>query len=449
MFLASVAYCEEKKSQSELMLQASSEAADKYELFVDGKLLLYKSGWSSKQAINHLLNFSKKYPDKKVKARYDGEYILTEGTGYELYWKGKRVGHEPDWKLSQSERNLRWNIEHHPDIEVVGLYGGRLLATPSHMVLLPAWKRHTASLDQKYQIQEFRLFYTFKGKHALPLDKRKDADNNKIPDYIEDIGLQLVSAKYIYTNVLKLRHPFEGNRYKGRVKYFDVSVAATPLGKPERPGAALAGSGVVNYYRESDPLEGVNVLTIDLSNKSLAHLLNPAHELFHEFQYGYTMFKNKWFLEGMARYSESLFNQIVPPTMPLPRNSTDRDKLFEMGYDGCRFWQTILQAVDQTGTFQIPPEIANARYKTSGKSIIQDNQFAGAVYIKSFLEELDKMDDMVSDIRNLDPNDWPDSVQHSPENNPYVWKAVLEACRKISGNNNTLRSFVQQFREGN
>lgn len=59
--------------------------------------------------------------------------------GYELFWDGKKVGHEPFWTVEAAISNLVWNMEQHPTKEVIGLYNGVELnpGEPSGDYLIP------------------------------------------------------------------------------------------------------------------------------------------------------------------------------------------------------------------------------------------------------------------------------------------------------------------------
>ena len=90
---------------------------------------------------------------------------------------------------------------------------------------LPEWKKKRVALKECCVEGEFRVFYTLEGESALSPSQRADADQNGVPDKIQNIARQLVVARQLYVEVFKLRHPFEGPRYKNRVKFFDVHVA--------------------------------------------------------------------------------------------------------------------------------------------------------------------------------------------------------------------------------
>ena len=200
------------------------------------------------------------------------------------------------------------------------------------------------ALDRRFVCEEFRIYYTLEGDQALPAADRQDHDRDGVPDKIQSLALQLVTARRCYVEVLGLRHPFESPRYRGRVKFIDVNV--WDLGGNKN---GMAGDAIVNYHRPSDPPEGVEVLTIDLSTKLSPRNLSPAHELFHVFQNGYTLFKAPWYYEGTARWSEDLLRAGAGEAGPLPATRAELEDLFKLSYDASRFWQALARATDPGG----------------------------------------------------------------------------------------------------
>ncbi len=98
-----------------------------YELFFDGQLVGHEPAWSSRKAIENLIGNISLYPDKKIEGKYCDKEITTSGIGYELYFDGERVGQEPNWDYNQAIGNLQGNRENHPDMEVEGVFNGRIL----------------------------------------------------------------------------------------------------------------------------------------------------------------------------------------------------------------------------------------------------------------------------------------------------------------------------------
>lgn len=98
-----------------------------YQLFFDGVRVGHEPDWTSRQGIENLLWNKATYPEKKVEGTYGSKNILIEGDGYELYYNGERVGHEPGWDYEQALNNLEGNAQNYPHTEVVGVYDGKLM----------------------------------------------------------------------------------------------------------------------------------------------------------------------------------------------------------------------------------------------------------------------------------------------------------------------------------
>jgi len=279
------------------------------------------------------------------------------------------------------------------------------------------------ALDRRLVREEFRIHYALAGADALPAADQMDSDGDGVPDKIQNIAQQLVIARRAFVEVLGLRHPFESPRYAGRVKAIDVNVW-TLEGKN-----GSASDAIVNFHRPNDPPEGVEVVTIDLAAKLPARNLSPAHELFHVFQNGYTQFKNAWYYEGTARWSEDLLRAGAGPLGKLPGSTDEVEGLFKQSYDASRFWQALAQAANPNGTLRVPQDLREARYLGSEKPVMEDDVFRGGSLLKALLEALDCADDVVSKQSGLDPLNWPEARQRAPENNPALWQAVGEAAK--------------------
>lgn len=308
---------------------------------------------------------------------------------------------------------------------------------------LPEWKKRRSALDRKLTVDEFRIYYTLNGDDALP--DAADQNENSIPDRVENIALQLTTARDIYTEVLKLRHPLKGPRYQDKAKFIDVHIGSLPFEPGGAKNNGSAGDGVVNYYRPSDPESGIDVLTIDISKTLSTENVTPAHELFHLFQYGYTMFKAGWFLEGTARLSEFLVREGSGNPKGVPRSKADLAKLFTMKYEAEGFWSTLAFASDSRGQMKIPLELRRVSYIGHREPIVRDVQFRGVLFVKQLLEALDEADDLVSTELNLEPHSWKEAQQRSPDNNPYIWSAVIDVSRKYSRRSADIRTMVRNL----
>ena len=294
---------------------------------------------------------------------------------------------------------------------------------------LPRWKKRRAALNQVYQVDEFRIYYTLTGGDRLPTPQ--DINRNGVPDRIENIALQLVAAREIYTQTFQLRHPLDSPRYRDRVQFIDVHVGVLPFELGGARNRGYAGDGIVNYYRPSDPVAGVEVLTIDIANTLPVGNLTPAHELFHLFQYGYTLFKTGWFLEGTARWIESALGAGAGIPGELPRSQAELRELFRLRYRAVGFWIAFAQRFNHQDTLAIPPGLESLTYVGTEQRVIKDRQFYGASIIRPLLEELDAMDDRVSREFQRDSLHWSETDQRSADNSPYIWTAILQLIDRL------------------
>lgn len=298
-----------------------------------------------------------------------------------------------------------------------------VLVSGSHAaeITWPEWQKSRVALDRCLVREEFRIYYATGGPDAIDAAGQVDADLDGVPDKIQNIALQLIAARRMYAGVMGLRHPFQSPRYRGRVRYFDVHVRTLP-------NRGTAGDAIVNYHRPTDPSGGVEVLSIDIDKGIDTRNLTPAHELFHEFQNGYTMFKNAWYTEGMARWSEHAFRAGVGRAKPLPRTSGEVVELFGLDYAGDGFWNALAQAADPEGALVVPRPLLDMRYIGDAKPIVEDALLHGVEVIRLVLEEFDRADDIASREAKLDLLDWPEARQRSAENNRYLWDALTAVC---------------------
>ncbi len=292
-----------------------------------------------------------------------------------------------------------------------------------------AWEARRAALDKFIARDGFRVFYTLSGADALPQDKRADVDSNGIPDVAQDALLQVIVADQLYRDVLGLRSPLAGPRYS-QIKHIDIHLLGRTIeNDPQLKG--MSYDGIIDFKRPLDRVAPVKSLGIDLAVANIpARNLTAAHELFHAYQNGYTMYKNRWFTEGTARWIESAFHAGSGSEGTIPKSTRERDSLFATTYEASGFWRALARRADAAGTIRIPPDLLGVRYVAGGNPIIEDTQFYGANWIRFILEEMDAQDDVTSAREGLDPFAWEESRQKSSQNDIVIWEAIKSACRK-------------------
>lgn len=276
-----------------------------------------------------------------------------------------------------------------------------------------------AALDRCHTAGEFRILYALsESADSLPQEARKDGNANDVPDLIEDIALQLVTARAIYADVMGLRHPFQSPRYGGKPGRINVYVM-------DLKGKNGCAYDEMSFSRRPDGGEEGHALIMDISRRIRGDNLTPAHELFHLFQYGYTMFKNGWYTEGTARWSEEAFRGETYKAGVVPSGREQVEALFKETYGAIGFWKRVCRDVDPGGA-EVPGSVRAARYPGSGGAIVTAERVRGAAFIRAMLEGLDALDDGVSRENGWEPHRWREEDQVNPVNNERIWSAVMK-----------------------
>lgn len=283
----------------------------------------------------------------------------------------------------------------------------------SSFTLEANWKSDRESLDQVLIKGKFRVFYTLQGKHGISIRNREDSNLDGIPDYIEELISRLIISDYIFKEIFKFRSPLDSPRYKDKAKFIDIHILASK-------NKGSAGDAIIYFNYQHFPYLSQPVITMRLSNALNINNMTPTHELFHLYQNGYTMFKNRWYTEGMARWSEHLFKEGVGDRKRLPSNLAELDELLNKTYGSKTFWHQLAYLFDKNeGSFELPAA-ANKQVRLLFLSIVKDSSIYGYSFIRRFLEELDFIDDFASYDYEVENYKWKEALQKSSLNNRYI-----------------------------
>lgn len=267
------------------------------------------------------------------------------------------------------------------------------------------WEDRRSKLDEAAVYDRFRIFYSLSGKDALPRKRQIDSNNNKVPDFIESVGSRLIDADSFFRQEVGLRPPLKSKRYIGHAHYIDVNVLDFSNNK-NGPKNGVAYDGTPLFNRSLSGQASLNVITIDLSGSVRLKSQSIEHELFHLYQNGYTYFKNRWYTEGTARWSELVMIGRIGNGEELPKTTIQKEELFNKSYAANKFWNRLIAKVDQ---------------KTLGKK-----------FIRLLLEQLDYADDSAAKDRGMVNKNWKESEQRSNKNNLYIWNAAIESAKRIN-----------------
>ncbi len=279
-----------------------------------------------------------------------------------------------------------------------------------------------AALAECHVAGSFRIHYGTEGPHAVdPTDR----NGNKVPDQIEDCAVQVHAARLLFINTLGFPDPLKSPRYEG-VTWIDIHL----LNRDTLGTNGLAYDEIQRFGHRDGPADTRSLCFDMATSVQPAKNLTPAHEYFHLIQNGATFFKNRWFTEGTARWSERALGEggvgkglrgSWPPKAAVLGN------LDGMAYEAAaQFWEPLVLAHDQNGRIpgdRVPAELKTMRY-SDGNPVLKDLELNGWELVRDILLALGEADDLVAAERGL--TKWPEDEQKSPLNTPRI-RCVVES----------------------
>jgi hypothetical protein len=284
-----------------------------------------------------------------------------------------------------------------------------------------------ACAQQVYQMDNVRIHYFLDGQHAVDTE---DKNHNGIPDQVEDIMTQTLAARQVFVAVLDFPDPFATARFQS-ASYLDIHLRHKDVLKSN----GVAYDELQRFNKAGDPAGTLSICFNVATSVKAPINLTPAHEYFHLIQNGMTYFKNRWFTEGTARWSEralgvgGLGPSRILPSWPLSEENLN--EITHMAYDAAEhFWNPLAARFDKTGTLPESPalETLRAMRYTDGSPVLKDEQLTGWKFIRSVLAELAQVDDQA--FRELNYNNWSEENQRSPKNAPYILRAVIQVASR-------------------
>ena len=287
------------------------------------------------------------------------------------------------------------------------------------------------SLDQRYDAGEFRIYFTLKGANKISLKNQQDRNGNKIPDYVENIARQLRQATTLFINQFGFIHPLQQPRYKKNTDFIDIHIIP------------LKSNGVA-----SDIVDRKNrALVIKLSTHLVENTLTPVHEFFHLIQYGYTMFNNRWSLEGQSRWAEYAFRKGVGVRKKLPVNNKEIEVLLNKSHEASSFWNQLAYLADKDGgEFNLPTSVT---YINSDLPLVQDNKLYGVQLVKRVLENYQGFDKKVAEHYRLSRYGWTEKEQKSVNNNLFMLQAIQQSLNELKINSVEVDQFIKAVEKYN
>lgn len=293
-----------------------------------------------------------------------------------------------------------------------------------------AWQAEAAGFSQEHRVGKIRVFFNTTGTNAV---EAADVNHNGVPDLVEDVATQTRAAHMLFVDTLGFPDPFKTERYRSAA-FLDIHL----LHKNILRSNGVTYDELQHFRRPSDPPNTPTLCFNVATSVKAASNLTPAHEFFHVIQNSVTYFKNRWFTEGMARWSERALGLgglgKVSYRGPWPPPEEELVSLFKMTYESSEhFWNGLAAMDDREGT--MPEGLVSAELKqltyANGAKVLQDFRLNGWRLMRDVLLELDKVDDIA--LRELGYARWTEENQKSEKNNRYILNAAIEVVRRREG----------------
>lgn len=265
---------------------------------------------------------------------------------------------------------------------------------------------------EDHREDEFIIQYAIAGKHAL--QETQDTAASGLPDVIADAATQLVAMREML-KLLGFQQPLESPRY--------LTQGASHILVRFREMEKSNGRAFDEVRRLPS---GECVLIIEVTSRYRSGNFTPAHELFHQIQNGYTTFKQPWFYEGTARWSESVLGKQRVFARPYPMSEPDLRHFFTQSYAAASGWYGLIKRCDKNPVkVEIPASLDNLKYR-DGRPVIADSDIQGHALIREVLEGLGKLADQVSQDEGVNRYRWPEKMQRDTRFNNEMWRVVSQ-----------------------
>ena len=288
----------------------------------------------------------------------------------------------------------------------------------------PDWANE---FNKVYQLDEFYVYYSDlpNSEHKIP--QTKDINKNNIPDYVENIALQAKNSRDMF-HLAGFRSPLKSARYQN-----SATGIAIFLQKIKGNGAAFERAAQHPNIAK-DMIQMPCSITLVISNNLDGFpgtWATVTHELSHLYQYGYTQFKNSWYLESLANWADRAVKVDVTystKNLPsLPQNNQDFNKqIYKQSYT--HIWRRLF-LINDSDILEVPEKFKERTY-IGGQKVFLDDEWRGTKFVLKFMQSMEKESDLITKQRNWPKYHWTEKDQRLPEWNPIIFGLIQKQLQQ-------------------
>ena len=278
--------------------------------------------------------------------------------------------------------------------------------------------------NKLYQKDEFRIFYSTLASSKNRLQDHTDQNKNGVPDYVEDVATQAVASREIF-KAAGFRHPLQSPRYQN---VDNISIFIQDF-----KGNGVAYEVPASHPNLPNPMPCSLVMHIstDLKDFPGNYWTTVTHELFHLYQYGYSQFKNTWYLESLANWAErGLRVDLSTATKKLPHLPKNiqslQQEIFNEGYH--RLWRR-LSVIESQDHLIIPTHLEKMRY-SDGSLVFKDREWKNTALVLNVMQNLEQTSLKISQEKQWNAYNWKESDQRLTQWDPIIWQNIQAALKQ-------------------
>lgn len=269
-------------------------------------------------------------------------------------------------------------------------------------------------LPHKVESYPFRVWYATEGENAIK-DQAVAVSKNQQPVFIDDLLVQLHAADAYYSKQLGLQPPLSKQRYK-KAKFVDVYIVNMSRGN----GVAF-DEVIASKPHRGEPSYSCGVKFHVNKNIDPKRNVTPAHELFHMYQSANSMFKARWYLEGMARWVEQAFRGVSPRDLAADAPNSCVD-VYNESYSASRYWQDLAKRKN-ADDIVLSQDYLQLKYSNE-TPVFKQATFKHGAIISDLFQVLESESIERSKEIGYSKYRWPEKVQRSADFNEYICDAV-------------------------